>query len=192
MFRGACLNTQPIAGDLPGERRSSLVPWTWPTGVRVLLAILAMAVALGLGSASRDVRPSSEPVAKPPELVLDPNTAPLRALAALPHIGPALASRLDEARNERPFSSLEDLKDRVRGVGPVTLARIAPYLQIDVKPDSNPESLLASRGRQPARKPKASRRKTIRPVEPDPAAGSSRLAAIEASPHASRITSPAR
>lgn len=95
-------------------------------------------------------------------------------------------------RNERPFASLEDLKDRVRGVGPVTLAQIAPYLQIDVQAGSNPETLLASQGRRPARKPKSSRRKTIRPVEPDPIADSSRLAAIETSPQSRRITSPAR
>ena len=138
-------------------------------GSRCLLAVLAMAVAWDLTSASRDVRPSSEPIARPPELVLDPNTAPLHALAALPHIGPALARRLVEARTERPFASLDDLQDRVRGVGPVTLAQIAPYLQIDVAPGFNPRTLIASQGEQSARKSKSSRRKTdpIGRAEPD-------------------------
>jgi competence protein ComEA len=162
MFRGAILNTQPIASDPPTERRGSFVPWSWPTGARVLLAGMAMAVALGLNTASRDIRSSSEPIPGPPELVLDPNTAPLRALVALPHIGPALASRLDEARKERPFSSLDDLKDRVRGVGPVTLAQIAPYLQIDMVPGYNPEVLITSQGRPSGRKPKSARRKAVR------------------------------
>jgi Helix-hairpin-helix motif len=161
MFRGASLNTQPIESDPPTERLGSLVPWSWPTGTRVLLAGLAMAVAWCLSTASRDVRPSSEPIAAPPELVLDPNTAPARALAGLPHIGPALASRLVEARTERPFSSLDDVKDRVRGVGPVTLARIAPYLQIGTVPGFTSETLLVSQGGRPGRKPKALRRKAM-------------------------------
>jgi competence protein ComEA len=167
MFRGASLNTQSIDDVPTSDRRGPLVPWTWPMGTRVLLAGLAMAVALGLRSASGEIRPSSEPIAGPPALVLDPNTAPLRALAALPHIGPALAKRLDEARIERPFTSLEDVKDRVRGVGPVTLAQIAPYLFIDVVPGPHPETLIATQDRPAARKSKSSRRKTIRSVEPN-------------------------
>lgn len=139
MFRSASLNTHPLESGPPTERRGSVVPWSWPTGARVLLASLAMAVALGLTTASRDIRTSTEPIAAPPELVLDPNSAPPRALAALPHIGPALASRLVEARTERPFSSLDDLRNRVRGVGPVTLARIAPYLQVDEVSGRTPE-----------------------------------------------------
>jgi competence protein ComEA len=190
MFRGAILNTQPIETDPTSDRRGSLVPWSWPTGARLLLAASAMAVALGLTSASRDVRTSSEPIARPPELVLDPNTAPLHALVALPHIGPALANRLEEARKERPFTSLDDLKDRVRGVGPVTLAQITPYLQIQVAPGSKLETLIASQGGQSARKSKSTRRKTIRSTEP--IADPPRLAAIEVSSHPQRITSPAR
>jgi hypothetical protein len=151
MFRGASLDTHPIESNPPLERRSSVVPWSWPAGARILLASLAMAVAWGLSSASRDVRRSSEPIAGPPELVLDPNTAPPQALAALPHIGPALASRLVEARTDRPFSSLDDLRDRVRGVGPVTLARIAPYLKVDGVSGRTPETRIAARGQQRAR-----------------------------------------
>jgi Helix-hairpin-helix motif len=163
MFRGASLNTQPIEGDPPTEPRGTFLPWSWPMGARVLLVALVMSVALGLRMVSRDVRPASKAVTSSPELVLDPNTASQKALTALPHIGPALASRLVEARTERPFSSLDDLKDRVRGVGPVTLAQIAPYLQIDVVPGFTPETLIASQGRPSGRKPKASRRKTVRP-----------------------------
>jgi Helix-hairpin-helix motif len=192
MFRGASLNTQPIDGDPPMERQGWFVPWSWPAGSRVLLACLAMAVAWVLSTADRNVRPSSEPLTRPPELVLDPNTAPLHALAALPHIGPALANRLHEARTERPFTSLDDLKDRVRGVGPVTLAQIAPYLKVDMEPGFNSKTLIASEGRQPARKPKTSRRKTIRSIQPAPMSDPPRLAAIEVSSHDQRMISPAR
>jgi hypothetical protein len=161
MFRGASLNTHPIEGDPPTEPRGTVIPWSWPMGARVLLVALVMAVGLALRTVSRDVRPASEAVTGSPELVLDPNTASPRALAALPHIGPALASRLVEARAERPFSSLDDLRDRVRGIGPVTLAQIAPYLQVDLPPGFTTETLIAHQGRKSARKPKSSRRQTV-------------------------------
>ncbi|MGP0064820.1 MAG: ComEA family DNA-binding protein [Isosphaeraceae bacterium] len=189
MFRGASLNTQPIEEEPTADRWGSFVPWYWPTGARVLLAGLAMAIALVLTSASRD-GPPSEPIARAPELVLDPNTAPAKALAALPHIGPALAGRLVEARTERPFASLDDLRDRVRGVGPVTLAQIAPYLQIDLPLGFKPETLIASQGRKPARKSKSSTRKTVRVAKP--IADTPRLAAIEQSSEPRRIILPDR
>ena len=44
------------------------------------------------------------------------NTATLAELVALPGIGEKLAMRIVEARQERPFTSLEDL-DRVPGIG---------------------------------------------------------------------------
>lgn len=65
------------------------------------------------------------------ELVLDANTAPVEALETLPNIGPTLARRIVEARADGPFRSLDDVRARVRGIGPVTLARITPYLRID-------------------------------------------------------------
>jgi type II secretory pathway component PulK len=137
------------------------VPWSWPAGARGLLASLAIVAALGLRFASRDVRSSLEPIAIAPELVLDPNTAPPRVLAALPNFGPALVNRLVEARAERPFSSLDDVRDRVRGVGPVTLARIAPHLR-----RFSLESLASTNSSRPVAKPRTSRRKTIRTPKP--------------------------
>lgn len=46
------------------------------------------------------------------------NTASQAELAALPGIGPAIAQRIVAARAERPFVSLEDLDQRVKGIGP--------------------------------------------------------------------------
>ena len=177
MFRGASLNTQPIPDDPPTERRTLVVPWCWPAGARVLLAVLALAVGLGLMRASRDV-PSSPPTGLAPQLALDVNTAPPRVLAALPHVGPALTSRLVEARNQRPFTSLEDIGDRVRGVGPVTLARLAPYLHFEPKPSSPAEH---ADGVPLAVKSKASRRKTTRTKRPATATIPPRLTAMATS-----------
>src|SRR5262249_53442055 len=134
MSSSAGILSQPVPRDSPPASARSVVPWSWPGGARVLLAGLVIVAGLGLEIAGRDVPSRWEPMAEPPELVLDPNTAPLRALAGLPHVGPALAQRLVEARTERPFSSLDDLQGRVRGVGPVTLARLEPYLRIGIGP----------------------------------------------------------
>ncbi len=162
MFRGASLNTQPIPADPPTERRGTVVPWCWPAGARMLLAVLALAVGLGLKRASWDV-PSSPPTGLAPHLEVDANTAPPQVLAALPQIGPALVSRLVEARNERPFTSLDDLGDRVRGVGPVTLARLKPYLHFASQSDTRPEPGAGdARVQLDTKSSKLSRRKTTR------------------------------
>ncbi len=166
MFRGASLNTQPIPDDPPTEPQGTLLPWSWPTGARMLLAVLALAVGLGLMRASWDVCSSSEPITVAPKLVLDANTAPPQILAALPHIGPALANRLVEARNARPFASLNDLGDRVRGVGPVTLARIAPYLHFETAFGSLTKPLAGVDDVPLSVKPKSSRNRTTRTKRP--------------------------
>jgi hypothetical protein len=127
-----------------------------------------MVAGLGLILAGRDVRAPSAPVAVVPDLVLDVNSAPLRALAALPHLGPTLARRLDEARAERPFSSLDEIKARVRGIGPVTLARIAPHLRIENQPVSrvSPGNLAIARSDRPVETPRAPRRRVARARRP--------------------------
>jgi hypothetical protein len=73
-----------------------------------------------------------------PELLtrVDPNTADLATLSALPVIGPAMGRRIIEDREEfvrkNPgkvaYTKLEDL-DRVRGIGEASLKTLEPYLQ---------------------------------------------------------------
>ncbi len=53
------------------------------------------------------------------------NGASLAELEALPKVGPALARRI---RDGRPYRTLHDL-DRVKGIGPKTLAVLAPYVE---------------------------------------------------------------
>jgi competence protein ComEA len=56
------------------------------------------------------------------------NTATEMELDALPHIGPALAARIIEYRNNHgPFHNLEEL-GRVKGIGSKTLSDLAPYV----------------------------------------------------------------
>ena len=59
---------------------------------------------------------------------VDVNRAEWPELIQLPGIGPTLAQRLVEVREQNgPFRDIEELS-RVRGLGPRTLERIKPYL----------------------------------------------------------------
>ncbi|HOX26266.1 MAG TPA: helix-hairpin-helix domain-containing protein [Candidatus Krumholzibacteria bacterium] len=66
---------------------------------------------------------------------LNPNTCPVDSLVLLPGIGPALAARIAAARAEGVhFACARDLQ-AIRGIGPRTVERLAPYL-IFSPPDS--------------------------------------------------------
>ena len=57
------------------------------------------------------------------------NQATLGQLQTVPHIGPVRASRIVEnRRKEGLFSSISELQ-RVRGIGPRTIQKVAPYLK---------------------------------------------------------------
>src|SRR5262245_54468412 len=125
----------------PSQPRRRIVAGLLPAESRVLLAGLVILAGLGLAISGNGVRTGSHLIVAAPDLVLEPNSAPLRALTVLPHVGAGLANRLSEARAERPFSCLLDLRTRVRGMGAVTLARIAPYLRFPATPQSGFGSL---------------------------------------------------
>lgn len=60
----------------------------------------------------------------------DLNSASAAELEWLPEIGPTLAARIVERRESvGGFSRVEDL-DRVAGIGPATIAAVAPYVVI--------------------------------------------------------------
>jgi competence protein ComEA len=99
--------------------------------VRVLLIVVTMIGAVGLRTASLSLgRETRGPYREAPVLVVDPNSAPPEVMGALPHVGAALVKKIVEQRETRPFQSLGDLRRRVRGLGPATLARLAPHLRI--------------------------------------------------------------
>lgn len=64
---------------------------------------------------------------------LDPNRAAAAALEALPGIGPGRAAAIVAARAAQPFCRVDELQ-RVRGIGPRTLAAAAPGLAVREPP----------------------------------------------------------
>jgi competence protein ComEA len=62
-------------------------------------------------------------------LPIDPNRADARTLEVLPGIGPARAAAIVAERERRPFAHAADL-ERVAGIGPKTLRRMAPWLAL--------------------------------------------------------------
>lgn len=67
--------------------------------------------------------------AKGPPVPLDPNRAPADSLQLLPGVGPVMAGRIVAAREQGTvFRTPEDLL-AIKGIGPATLARLAPFLR---------------------------------------------------------------
>jgi competence protein ComEA len=65
---------------------------------------------------------------------IDPNTAGEEDLDRLPGVGPAIAGRIVQMRQDRgPFAEPSDLLS-VPGVGPAILARITPHLEWPAQP----------------------------------------------------------
>jgi len=58
------------------------------------------------------------------------NTASEQELQALPGIGPALARRIIEYRQQKPFRSVEDIKN-VRGIGPKKFEEIKDKITVN-------------------------------------------------------------
>jgi competence protein ComEA len=98
-------------------------------GLRRLALLLLVAAVL---AGKSPLEPAFRAVADDPlmDVRLDVNVATIDELASLPGIGPVLAAAIGkERRLKGSFGRPEDLLD-VRGIGAVTLARIAPWLAI--------------------------------------------------------------
>jgi competence ComEA-like helix-hairpin-helix protein len=82
-------------------------------------------------------------------LPVDVNRATAVALQAIPGLGPARAKAVVDERLARgPFSTVQDL-ERVRGIGPATVAKLRPFITAGPAalsgPESSPESSSAAR-----------------------------------------------
>ena len=86
-----------------------------------------------LEQASRDGKPDAAGSPGQPPKPIDPNTATAAELDRLPGIGPSLAARIVEVREQRPFTHLEDLR-RVPGIGAALATRLAGRVTLPAGP----------------------------------------------------------
>ncbi len=123
--------------DGPPNTEDNCPRFPWLSRRRDQLAV-ALLVALGLaGSAGWWIAQGGlqgrlgeldRAVPQKAAFQVDLNSADWPELAQLPGVGPVLAKRIIESRSiQGPFHAPEELR-RVRGIGPLTLERIRPYL----------------------------------------------------------------
>ncbi len=156
----------PIQEQVDPASTREVIHWNWPAGARALLAASVLAAALSLAVASQSVPKSGVEIVKAPDLLLDLNTVPARVLETLPHVGQSLVRQVVAARERGPIVSLDDAGSRVRGLGPVTLAQIAPYLRFEPSSQTAVEDSGSTLQDRPPAKPRATRRKTTRTRKP--------------------------
>ena len=156
----------PIEEEGEPASLREVIHWNWPAGARGLLAVAVIGAALSLAFASQSVPKSGTEIVKAPDLLLDLNTVPARVLETLPHVGQTLVRQVVAARELRPLVSLDDAGSRVRGLGPVTLAQIAPYLRFEPSAQRGIENSGSTLQDRHAAKPRATGRKTTRTRKP--------------------------
>jgi len=62
---------------------------------------------------------------------VDMNSATALQLEALPTVGPIKAAAIVRARADGPFRDVNDLTNRVAGIGPKSVVRLAGYMRFD-------------------------------------------------------------
>lgn len=63
---------------------------------------------------------------------IDVNAASLAELQRLPGVGPVIAQRILDARADKPFAAVEDLR-KVPGIGVKTLDKLRPFVTVGAK-----------------------------------------------------------
>jgi competence protein ComEA len=101
------------------------------------------ALQLTVEPAARPGSRSRKPAPKEP---IDVNTADAAQLMRIPGIGPVLSQRIIAERERSAFQTVAELR-RVKGIGPKTLDKIAPFIIISPRPDpgASPDAAIATR-----------------------------------------------
>lgn len=125
----------------------------WPLSAQKAAVLFIAIVAAFLGLDAWKSRPGGQPssllAGGAAAYRIDLNQASRAELAQLPGVGEVLAARLDTDRRENgPYRSVEDLR-RVRGIGPVTLARLRPLVRAEN--ETAPSTSSPEAGKAPPR-----------------------------------------
>lgn len=122
-------------GHAPAEPMAAAPGPDAPTGIAPR-AGAGGAASAAAPRAVRGVRGTG--AGKGPAAPLDPNTASLDSLQLLPGVGPVLAARIVAAREGGAvFRQGADLL-AIKGIGPASLARLAPHLRFPGPGDPAP------------------------------------------------------
>ncbi|MCS7058559.1 MAG: helix-hairpin-helix domain-containing protein [Meiothermus sp.] len=94
-----------------------------------LIALLALVALAGGALANPAPTPSAHPTAQKSTQKIAPvnvNTATLAQLETLPGVGPKLAAQIIQ---HRPYKNAQELRAKVKGIGPKLWASIKPYVR---------------------------------------------------------------
>jgi competence ComEA-like helix-hairpin-helix protein len=99
----------------------------------LLIAVISLTLLVRIWPA-----PTAWTDAVPVTLRVNINEATQTELRLLPGIGPALAGKIVANRDTAgPFRSISAL-DRVKGIGPITINKLAPFITADAEQDAAP------------------------------------------------------
>lgn len=99
------------------------------TRIRAHLRIDQPRIARGMRPDPTEGKPPVEPRKVIPGKKVELNRATASELGTLPGIGPTLTARILDARRERPFRAVDDLR-RVKGIGAKTLEKLRPFVEV--------------------------------------------------------------
>lgn len=101
----------------------------------VLILTLGLLAYRGYGNGF-----GARPIERASTSITDLNQADRAELEQVPGIGPTLAKEIEDHRRKKgPFKSVDELR-QVKGVGPVTLDKVRPFLRVDVSNAPQAES----------------------------------------------------
>jgi len=96
-----------------------------------LLAAIVLAISLIVRTLDSVPEDQSPAISRRPEFKLDVNSATVAQLVSIPRVGPKMARRIAQYRNQHGhLDSLDQLLE-VDGVGPATLETLSVYLTAD-------------------------------------------------------------
>jgi competence protein ComEA len=120
----------------PSQTNPQSTDWSRTPAAMVCVVVLGAAAIVGLGWSLKhqadQLNQRSNTQSRQIRLLIDLNTADQAQLQMLPSIGPKIAQRIIEDRqNHGVFESVSDL-DRVYGIGPKTIEKLQDWAMVSI------------------------------------------------------------